>query len=270
MIRLIPTIHEPVVPPPDTPRRNANLAWTPRERQVLRERYIAEGASACKALLPARTRTAILAEAARLGLKRQKPHRPWAPSTPQIDDAIRAVYDSGRPWGACRELAKRLGRPVRWVTERAAQLGVARPKRPISTAWTPAEDALLEDLLERRIQPTAMARAFRLRGYHRTGGAIGQRARALRLRMPSDPDTWTASELAACMGVSDQTVLVWIRRAGLPAVRADDGRIWQIHRPRLREWLIRSAEWDHRRCAREWLLDILVSPVPQRRQREAA
>ena len=141
---------------------------------------------------------------------------------------------------------------------RAATLGCLPTTRP-DMVWTPEEDALLDEHASKKAE--RIAKIFRGHGYHRTPSAIGTRLRLSGLDR-NDPDVFSATELARCMGVDSHVPLRWIERHGLKATKIGDGRTvaWQIRRKDLREFLIRSADWDHRRCPRAWLVDILTGP----------
>jgi len=256
--RIVPTIDTPVRTPREATRMGAGRLWTARERQVIRERYLAEGARGCHALLPDRTIGAIHREARALGLRRQA-KGPRRESTELIDAAIRRFYRAPQPKGALRDLAQRIDRTPDWIRSRAADLG-CKPLSRSGGLWLPEEDALLEEHATRR--PDSIARIFRARGYQRTAAAIGQRLLQIGIDR-TDPDAWSASDLALCMGVDAGVVQRWISHKGLPAKKVNAATDptktrWIIRRADLRAWLIRSADWDHRRVPREWLVEILA------------
>lgn len=234
--------------------------WTAAEMAVLHQHYLSGGASACLPHLPGRAIKQIHAKAVSLSLRRQKQHAVAKESTDFIDAAIRRFYRETQPRGAHTALAKRLGVTRQWLTTRAATLGVL-PVTRADMHWTPDEEALLEEHHTKKAE--RIASIFRRHGYNRTPGAIGGRLRSLGIDR-LDPDVFTATELSRCMGVDTHVPLRWIEKGGLKAKRvgASDktGRTvaWEIRRLDLREFLIRSADWDHRRCPRAWLVDILT------------
>lgn len=257
-------------PPPSRIHRRP---WTAAEMAVLHQHYLSGGVAACLPHLPGRTARKIYAKAVSVGLRRQKQHAVAKESTEYIDAAIRRFYRETQPRGAHTALAKRLGVTRQWLSMRAATLGVL-PVTRTDMRWTADEEALLEEHHTKKAE--RIASIFRRHGYHRTPGAIGDRLRTLGIDR-LDPDVFTATELARCMGVDSKVPLRWIERHGLKAKRVGssaplragpdaatvpvaDGRTvaWEIRRKDLREFLIRSADWDHRRCPRAWLVDILT------------
>ena len=243
--------------PAATPRRRRRH-WTAAEMAVLTQHYLAGGAAACAALLPGRDTKAIHTKAIGLGLRRQKEHSATRESTEFLDAAIRRFYLQPQRRGALTDMAQRLGVTRQWISTRAATLGVLPVTRP-DTLWTPEEIALLEVHGDKRADQ--IAKILRRHGYHRTAGAVGQRLKHMGVDR-FDPDVWSAQDLARCMGVDSHVPLRWIERCGLKARKVGPGRtgVWEIRRKDLREFLIRFADWDHRRCQRAWLVDILTGP----------
>jgi hypothetical protein len=214
-------------------------------------------------MLPGRTLKVIHTKAVNLGLRRQRQHSVAKESTDYIDAAIRRHYRQVQPRGAHTALAKRLGVTRQWLTTRAATLGVL-PVTKADMVWTPEEVALLEEYATKGA--ARISQLLRAKGYHRTPSAIGTQL-SIRKFDRMDPDVFTATELSRCMGVDTHVPLRWIENGGLKAKRvgASDktGRTvaWEIRRKDLREFLIRSADWDHRRCPRAWLVDILTGTL---------
>lgn len=236
--------------------RGPKRPWTAAEIAVLQAHYLDGGAAACMPLLPGRGSKAIHAKAINQGLRRQQRHAVAQQSNDWIDAAIRHHYREARPQGSMGALAKSLDRSRQWICTRAATLGVLPVTRP-TTLWTAEEHAIVEANATKRAD--AIARMLRTRGYQRTAGAVGERLRNMGVDR-FDPDVFSAQELARCMGVDSKTPLRWIERCGLKAKRGGNARssAWQIHRKDLRDWLKRSADWDHRRCQQSWLVDILT------------
>lgn len=268
--RLIPTITEPVYPQGWPNPEQRAWPWAPREIQVLRERYIPEGAAGCLALLPARSATQVLTKADRLGLKRQKSHERRPAPPPGLDAALRAHYRSPpqeRP--LLRELVKRFGWPRSWLYLRARELGCDVARRMESgsrAAWSEAELALL------RAHPTLGLRALRRRlaaaGFIRSEAAIYARRSRLGLNREGRElmfdDAYSAMDLAGVMGEDQHTVLAWIRCGKLKARRRDDlqGQPWVITHQAARAFLLAYPNaWDHRRCDKWWLIEALAGKL---------
>lgn len=250
---ILPTIHEPVYPVElgvfEPGRR---YAWTGRERQVIRERYTREGLNACLALLPARGRGSILNEAARMGIRRQKPHAPARESNEMLDAAIRRLYADG---GAVQEFAQRWGVTRQWVSVRAAEIGARRTLAPWSE-WTTAEIELLEKHATKKA--ASIARILSKNGFTRTPAAVNDKLHKIGIDR-LDMDNLSANEVARCMGTDAHVVLRWISHHGLKAARDGSGRTdrWGVKRKDLRAWMLRSRAWDHRKVDRDFLVEIL-------------
>lgn len=264
-MQFIPTITEPVRAKNAGQKRSP---WSPRELQVLRERYIAEGVVACERLLPDRARCTIMQKASEMGLRRQRRHQDPQQTTEMLDAAIRRFYLEPRRSGAMREFAKRYGRSRHWIYYRARQLGVINTRHERRN-WTEAEDDILREFAEKRVE--YIARRLKREGYTRSPGAIGARLRAIGYSADAraDPDVYTAAQLARVMGVDSHVPIRWITGCGLKAKRTGSGRTagYAIHRRDLRAWLVASAEWDHRRCPRWWLVDILAGATSSGNER---
>lgn len=239
-----------------TPFLLTRRPWTATEIAVLHAHYLSGGAAACLPKLPGRDLKGIYRKAISQGLRRQKEHTATQESTEWIDAQVRRHYSDAPKLGAATALAKRLGVTRQWLSTRAATLGVLPVTRPGSN-WTPEEDALLEQYATSRAD--RIAKIFRAHGYHRTAGAIGERLSRSDLDR-LDPDIFSVAGLARCMGIDSHKPLRWIESGRLRAKKIGQGRTgaWEIRRNDLREFLVKSADWDHRRCPREWLVDILA------------
>jgi DNA-directed RNA polymerase specialized sigma24 family protein len=265
-MRFLPTITDPVWPcEPTEYVQDQRSPWAPRELQVLRERYLAEGVKACRALLPARTRAVIMNKAAKLGLKRQKAHAAPKASNEILDAAIKRIYQSAPTPGALGEFCQRHGITRQWLYRRARDLGITyRVGAGRGRIWTEEETALLEKHAAKT--PEAISRVLAKHGFARPPSACASRRQQIGLEALKnrDPDRYSANDLALLMGVDSHSVLRWIHRAGLPGVLDESigaWGTWRIHRDDVRDWLIRSVEWDHRKCNREWLIEILAGRV---------
>jgi hypothetical protein len=259
-MKFIPTITEPVYPPEDTPRHGKGYAWTARELQVIRERYLSEGLAACRALLPVRCANAIMMQAARMGLRRQAPHAKPRQSNEMLDAAIKRLYSGGYKLGELKAFCARWRVTRQWVFWRAKALGVVESKSTYNRPWSPEEDAIIESHAHKH--PTSIAKHLQKAGFDRKPAAVQGRRSRLQLDL-TDPEHFSAHTLAVCMGLDEHRVLDFIRRHGLKAKKTGDGQrdAWLIRRKDVREWLIASAEWDHKRCNREWLIEMLAGRV---------
>jgi len=258
-MRFIPTITAPVYPDPSKKMGNG-YGWSSDELKVIRERYLHEGLNACIALLPARGERSIIKQANEMGLRRQKQHAKPRQSNDMLDAAIKRLYAGGYAAGELKAFCARYHVSRQWVYWRAKALGVLQSKSEYNRPWSPEEDAIIEEFTH--LHPESIARRLQKAGFDRKPAAVQNRRVRLGCYMP-DPDVYSAHALAQCMGLDDHRVIDFIRRHGLKAkqIDADHRSAWKIHRRDLRKWLISSAEWDHRRCNREWLIEILAGKV---------
>lgn len=194
----------------------SRAAWTTREIRVLREAYPAGGINGVIALLPHRSRSAIYQHANALGLRcasRPLVRESWT-LQPGMDEAITTAHQRPMQRGDVVALAKRLARPVWWVSRRARDLGLTTP-RFRELPWSKEELALLRDT--RNLRPEAVQRALRRHGFRRSTTAITvQRKRHQVQRYPRD-DNYTANDVAALLGADNSTVARWIRLGLLAA-----------------------------------------------------
>lgn len=264
-MKYLPTIHDPVYPPDGTPKTGSGYAWTAREMQVIRERYLSEGIHACAALLPVRSKGAIMNQARSMGLARQKPHHPPVPSNDIIDASLRRLYASPMGRGELKKWCQQHGRTRQWAYTRARELGLQQHFRTEDKArrWTDAEIAFLED--HATLTPETIAKAMARAGLPpRTPAAIAERMWKAGIDR-SDPDVFSGHDLMRLFGLENvHTIARWVAREGLRAETLGDGgraTRYRIHRRDLRAWMIRSTVWDHRRCNREFLIEILAGRV---------
>lgn len=278
MIRIVPSITEPVYPDgwsPDSPRRR--WPWSARERQVLRERYLAEGGPACLRLLPVRNPDMVQMQVKRMGLRKAKTYRRQPPATERDDRLIRAYYaQKPHAYGGAKTLAAQTGRTKGWLLARARQLGlVTGPlKAPV---WSAAELAILEEYGHE--SDTQLQHRLAKAGYRRTTAAIAGRYWKYRLpRDRTDPDCWSANQVGFLMGVDQHKVMRWINR-GLLRARPGQGEqrlshqttAHQIKRADLRAFCIAwPGEWDHRGCDHLWLVELLAGGLGEAAGRRAA
>ncbi len=240
--------------------------WTTREEKILREHYPNGGLRACMPLLPNRSPISIYARANILGLKSAKrsdhPLNAWPPS-PEIDEQIRRVYQSDRIGrGEVNELATRLQRPRWWVSGRARQLGLVAPrfKQP---DWTGAEEDVLEANAHK--SDAVLQRLLRNRGFHRSEAAIHNKVKRLRLDR-HDPNHFTATGLAVCLGLDGSTVANWCEKGWIKATKRGTERTpqqggdqWWIHRRNVRSFIVENAaRIDLRKVDKFWFIEFLV------------
>jgi hypothetical protein len=252
------------LPHPKSPR----YFWTAREEKLLREHYPLGGLSACMAALPNRSSLSIYQRANALKLKSPKssdvPRNAWEAS-PVIDEQIRRGYQNGIDKGAINDLAKRVGRPRWWVSQRARKLGLVSPrfKEP---QWSDAEVALIEKNAHKH--PETLRKILLRHGYKRTATSVVVKLKRLGAER-SDPDHYTAKGLAQCFGVDPATVSSWCEHGWLCATRRgtdrtpqQGGDMWWIRHKDVRRFVIENAaRVDLRKVDKFWFIDLLATPA---------
>lgn len=249
-----------LVPAPKISRRY----WTTGEERALRTLYPTGGSAAVKAAVPGRTLRSIYNRARALGLV--APGQPairqrWS-SSPQIDEAIRRVYQGTPSDGAIDHLAMSCARPRWWVSRRAAALGFVAPRFK-DPEWTPAELEIVEAMAHR--SSISIVRALARKGYRRTATAITVKLKRLGTDR-TDPDHYTATTLAGMMGVDATTVSGWIEKGWLAAKRrgtartpVQGGDMWWISRRAVRRFVVENtARVDLRKVEKFWFVDLLT------------
>lgn len=250
--------------------------WTAREESLLRAHYPTQGALGCAELLPGRGPYAIHEHARAMGLRapagRRAPRQFYAAS-PQIDEAIRRVYQGDGHKGAVGSLARTLGRPRWWIRERALRLGL-QPPRFKAPDWTADEIEIAADLAHRPL--SAIQRALARAGYRRSEAAIAVQLK--RIGAPTgrnaDPDHYTGSQLARLFGVDPKTVTRWIARGWLVAGKRGTERTarqggdeWWIHRRDVAAFIFaNAAAIDLRKVDKFWFIDLLAQPTKSTKQ----
>lgn len=241
--------------------------WKTTEDALLREHYSTHGPEYCMTLL-GRSLSSIYSRAHSLGLKpptvvrKGRPRMRWR-ATEEIDALIRAAWlDPDK--GYALRVAAQVGRPKWWCCKRAVALGLAQPglRQP---DWTPSEDELLRSMAH--LAPGNIARRLKAAGHPRSPAAVTVRLKRLgvsRRQARLDEGLLSANQLAGVMGVDLKTVLRWIERENLPAVRrhgaADESSRsnYEIAAPRLRSWLAgRAALVDLRKVDKYWFFDLV-------------
>lgn len=250
---------------PDAPTMPAFTGpWRTVEVDVLHRVYPQGGAPGVHAMLPHRTEMAIRAKANALGIKCRRLSRTAGmrfarryPPRDDIDTAIREAYQHAKRKGDIKRLVASLGRPYWWVQKRAAQLGVTRSASTRLDTWTAPE----LDILERWAQchPKSIALHLRKAGFDRSETAVAVKLQRSGIDR-DDPDHWSATQLAALLGVKPTTVADWVHRRGLPARQENwgpNGRL-MISRKGLRAWIARCPRYiDLRRVDQVWFMDLV-------------
>lgn len=238
-------------------RAGTKRFWTGREQVIMREYYPREGLPGCVSRLPGRTATSIYQRARILGLKAPsapaEPHQRYAHS-PATDDDIRRIYADGITRDALKLATRRLGRPRKWITNRAAALGLSSPRFK-TPQWTADEDAILS--AAPHFNPKTLARRLTAQGFSRSPIAIHVRLTRLGLSR-IDPDKMCARELAEIMGTDGKTVARWIEKGWLKA-KVSEGGIYRISRKQVRSFIVDNvAAVNIGRCDKFWLVDLLA------------
>lgn len=253
---------------PDGSRTGARRFWTTKEIALLREHYPIGGVAACLQALPGRSARSIYSTAHKEGLavagtpkSKGVPRQRWT-SSPQMDDVIRRAYPTCTSRGAVIALAARLNRPRWWVSNRAASLGLVTPrfKEP---KWTEAELELIENIASK--SPKAIRATLARKGFARTETAIILKLKRIGADR-QDPNHYTATGLAALMGVNPSTVSAWCEKGWLNAKRRgterapiQGGDMWWISRKAVRQFIIDStAHVDIRKVDKFWFVELLA------------
>lgn len=238
----------------------ARPKWTADDIAALRRVYPVSGSDGAAKALPHKTIGAIHHKARNLGLlapgykkRTEKFH-----SSPHIDAAIRRYYQGTPQWGGLSKLAHQVGRPVRWVSDRALLLGV-QVRRFEVAKWSDAEIALLRENASKI--PVTISRIFTKHGFKRSANAIGLKLTRLHCDR-SDDDTYTASGLAALFNVDKTVIVSWIKKGWLKArTRGSDhpNDAYQIHHNAVRRFVAENAgAVDIRRVDKFWFIDLLA------------
>lgn len=256
---------------PDCPAaatRPPGYFWTTTEVATMRELYPKGGTKAVSAALPHRSLASIHAKAQTMGLRAPQTgctaglrFAKKYPQSDSIDTMIREGYAAAKKKGFGLALAKRIGRPAWWVQKRAAALGVARTVRTRLDRWKPEELAIVEDYAS--CEPRIIAKKLKAAGFDRTPTAVGIILKRRGIDT-SDPDSWSARDLAVLLGVTDTAVRDWIERRGLPAKRRGDGPTakWVIRRESLRRWVATHQRFiDLRKVDQVWFLELAFGSV---------
>jgi len=255
------------------PKAGSKRFWTTGELKVIREHYPTGGLAACLPLLPGRAAPSIYQKAFELGVGSlvggQKPRakRQVYVATPELDQSIRDAYASDDPLKALKNLTRLTGRPRAWFINRAAALGLSRPKLK-EAPWSEAELALLE--ARSHLAPGTIRGELRAAGFKRTANAVALKLRQRGWRREKAEGRYNKATLQACFGVSGATLSRWADRCGLKVERERPmlaprgaephaGAEWSVRERHLRAFVIDNvAIIDFRKVDKFWLVDLLA------------
>jgi hypothetical protein len=219
-----------------------------------------------KTILPNRSYTMIRGFAARLGLRvENRSPRTVQPTSDWIDAAIRREYATGHP--RLTPLGRQIDRKPGWIKWRAGVLGLRRPAytEPHS-AWTAAEDALLEECINAGQSIGQMHRRLHAAGYRRPMEGI--RSRVWTVHGGFRREYYTASEVSTLFGVDEKLVGQWIHSGKLKARMAqgpstagmmEGAGHWHVAPHAISQFMRAHVTlWDHRRMRKEVLIDFLL------------
>ena len=203
--------------------------------------------------LPGRSQSAIEQKASDIGLAKSNEAPSLRPTANgKVDAEIKAAYSNGDR-GAVQKLSASLGVPHWWISRRAGQLGLVKP-RLREPDWTPPE---IDILARSGREGVAVAhRALRVEGFDRSVASVASRLRTVKLT--SDPeDAVSARSLATLMGVDEKTVVRWITTGGLVAARSGAG--WRVTRKAIRTWVIAHPQLITLRSVEAvWFIELLA------------
>lgn len=193
-----------------------------------------------------------------------------SPSTPEIDEALRAAYAKGIvPGVTLAQLAKRFARTKVWLKSRAQALGcpVVRVKAP---EWSDDEIEALCELAH--YNPRVIAKKLVQRGFaRRSANGIMVKLRRINIGCAmarQDAGWYSAGGLGRLVGRDSKGVVRWIEAGLLKARRqhtertaAQGGDFWMIHEADIRDMAYKHAEnMDFGRWNRRFLADCLINP----------
>ena len=237
--------------------------WLTTELAILREHYGTGGSSKVRELLPHRSLSSIRAKAAAervQGIRNTTLGRSLAriyPNREDIDAAIREGYLRATEKGAIKALAARIDRPAWWVQKRAAQLGVTRTNGTRVDAWSSEEIAIVDQWAVASMQ--TIVRKLSEAGFNRTHAAVAIIMKRRQIDR-TDPDVWSATQLAPLFGRDPKTIADWVERRGLRAKRTTWGPQGKllIHRRDLRRWIATNQHLiDLRRVDQPWFWEVV-------------
>jgi hypothetical protein len=187
--------------------------WTDESRRQLRDLW-ADTPIKEIGVIMGRTASSVRGEAFRMKLPcKQEWVRVLA--TPALDKAITAAY-CGTQRNYTARVAEKFGVSKGWIKYRARVLGLTRSNGN-ADAWTPEEDAMIEDLHDRG-GARYVSQQLKKAGFIRSTNAVESRLHHIGLSW-RNRDIYNATEFSKLMGVDFKTVTHWIRTGYLKAHR---------------------------------------------------
>lgn len=183
-----------------------------------------------------------------------------------LDRAVDEAYLHDAKHGAVSRAARKYNLPAKLIYRRGRHRSLAQTNS--RARWSAEEDALLERYPHLTGHQTAQL--LKEHGFKaRSREAIWLRRRTIGVTYDQRIDTYTANDLAAIMGVSQNTVARWCRsgllkarrRTGAPAGRENHElrEHWLIQRADVRTFLIdHPMRWKLAGVDQLWLIDILA------------
>ncbi len=206
----------------------ARREWKGNEEAFLRAHYAEHGMRYCAQHL-GRSMNSVACRAMQLGLKRpgRSAQDPYT-STPAIDDAIRRAYQNPIR-GSVQRLADMIGRPRKWVAERAAAIG-ARPPGRLARKWSDASSPSCRSRRARSISHVRQAHAAQ--GWLPPDSLV-HHPHAQRPRLDrTDSPYLRVSDIAELFGVSYSAAQSWVEKGWLHAEQeevSDRTTRWVVH-----------------------------------------
>lgn len=238
--------------------------WTRAELDLMVEQWPKGGIRVVAPLMPYRSHVSLRGKADYLGLNIEGRKRPekYQPSE-FIDAVIRRAYQTGAP--NLTSLERATGRHRGWIKWRAAAMGLSVTQGGNHAPWSAAENAMLQDGIDAGKSATAMHRALKLAGYHRSLSATA--SQIFKLGLSFTRDWWTANDVALMFAIDHKSIVRWLengwlvatKERGPSAYKPASAMLWKIKPDAVRRFMLAYPEkWDHRRMNREILLDLLA------------
>lgn len=182
-----------------------------------------------------------------------------------LDRAVDEAYLHDGKAGAVARAARKYGLPVKQLYRRGRHRLLAKTNS--RSRWSAAEDELLEQ--HPHLTGAQTVQLLKARGFPgRSREAVWLRRRTIGATYDQRIDTYTADDLAAIMGVSQNTVARWCR-SGLLKARRRSRENHALHEHWREHWLIQRADvrsflidhpmrWKLAGVDQLWLIDILA------------
>lgn len=229
-----------------------NYFWTMPE-ELLLKRMCLSGSTMHEVAqhLKNRSDAAIMQKASELGLTLKNDKRLKA-DRPAIDECLRSRLEDGAEKGVIKSIAEAHNLPAWYVSRRAGQLGLTRPRLK-EADWSPEEIAIADTYGEDG--HVIVRKRLRLAGFVRTEGSVSMMLKRRQIELLAQP-SMSARGVAEMMGVDGKTVVRWIESMKLKAKRVDD--TWRIGHKDLRKWLLdHPTSFDLKKVRQVWFLKIM-------------